>query len=154
MSGSMPDSPEDVTRFALIARGLGTRPSTAGVWPIYAEYLPDGEGVPDNLICVYGSKPKMQGRIQATGEMQLHFGIQILLRVLNPSAGKTLMNTIQQDLDTFFNNTQVTHPISTHVYLIHAFTRTTGVLSLGKESPNSQRSLFSINALASIRLVS
>ena len=37
-------------------------------------------------------------------------------------------------------------------YLVHALTRQGGILPLGKDSPSSHRSLFTLNAIVALRL--
>ena len=152
MSGALRHNPADIIRYFLIAKGVGVRPSAGGEWPVYADFIPDGPNIPDEVLCVFDTKPKTQGRIQVTGEVQEFYGINIQIRCKVPSEGKYLGSQIIPVLDTNKNIT-VTHPDTANTYLISAITRKSGVLGLGKESSGALRNLFSINAIASIRQV-
>ena len=146
----MNHSPKRVIHQLLIDLNLGDDPEdTTPVWPIYYSVLPDG---PNNAICVYDTENRMEGREMVTGESQEHYGIQIAIRAENEDVGTSKGRAITESLDTEVFRELVT--VQGAVYLVQSVGRTTGVLNLGREAPQTDRRRFSINALASITLLS
>lgn len=146
MSGSLTHSPADIIRNLLVNLGLGTTPSAAGSWPVYAEREPDA---PDSVITVYNTAGRKDGRVQVGGEVQEHHGFQVRIRAANPVTGYTKAQAIAIALDETVYQDTVT--ISAATYLVHAVSRVGSVLALGKETPTSKRNLFTINAVAALR---
>lgn len=148
----MTNSPADVVRFALIALGGGSLPSSASDWPIGWAQEDD---TPDNFITVYDTSGIVEGRIQNDGEVPEHPGIQIRVRSYDPTAAWLKINSLAELLDKSINNTIVhcMDPIGTgsSSYLLNAATRKGTVLSLGRDAPNTKRALFTVNYTVTLR---
>jgi hypothetical protein len=149
MSGALDHSPADVVRRLLIDMSLGTLPSSSGSWPVFATMEPT---TPDNAITVYDTTSTKDGRLQVSGQMQEHYGIQIRIRSANPVDGYVKASAIAVAVDETAYQNSVS--ISSSVYLVHALSRTGGVLALGKEVPDSKRNIFTINVLVDLRKTS
>lgn len=146
MSGSLTHSPADIVRKLLIDLGLGTTPSAAGAWPVHTAHEPNE---PDSAITVIGASPRDNGRVMIDGERQEKPGFQVRVRDANYSNGATKARAIAIALDESVNLTSVT--IGSSVYLVQSISRTSGILPFGEEKPESRRSIFTINAVASLR---
>lgn len=146
MPGILLHQPASILRTLLVSLGVGANPSPTAVWPIQDTSEPDA---PDNSITIYDTQGRTQGRIQFTGETQEIHGIQIRIRAASSTVGWAKARSIARVLDVEILRNLVT--VEGSVYLVQAVTRTSDVLSLGKETPNSKRSVFTINALMSVR---
>lgn len=146
MTGSLTHSPADVVRQLLIDLGHGTIPSGGGSWPVFVSQEPNS---PDSVITVYDTTERQDGRTMVDGERQEHEGIQVRIRDPDHAGGYTKAHAIAIALDTFASPTSVT--IGSSVYQLWAATRVSGPIALGKETPNSKRNLFTINATVTLR---
>jgi len=146
MPGSLDHSPADVLRRVLIALGVGTDPALGGSWPIFAAGEPDK---PDSAITVYDTTGTQQGRTHTDGEVQEHHGVQVRIRAASHSAGYAKARDVATALDRDLYQEIAT--LGAARYMIHAATRTSDVLTLGRESPTSKRTLFTLNAVLSVR---
>lgn len=146
MSGSLTHSPAEVVRQLLVDLSLGTLPSAGGSWPICATQELDS---PDNAMTVYDTSGRLDGRTMTDGEQQEHYGFQVRVRSATHEAGHAKANAIAVALDQSVLLEVVT--VETSVYLVQAVSRTTNVLPIGKETGLSKRSLFTINAVVSLR---
>lgn len=147
MPGPLTHSPADVVRRLLIGLGLGNDPP-AEPWPMYVGGEPT---VPDNVITLYDMLPRLHGREMVTGERQLHHGVMVRVRGTDYNVAYAKANAIAVALDEGVYQETVT--ISPSRYLVHAADRTGDVLALNKESFETKRSLFTVNALVSLRQV-
>lgn len=148
-AGPLLHSPADILRWLLVQLGLGTDPGNAGSWPVYCSSEPHA---PDNCITTYDTEQRGDGRSQISGEMFQHYGVQIRIRSVDHPTGYVKANALANALDQSVYQEVVT--VSGTRYLIHAVSRSSAVLPLGKEVPASKRSLFTINLLVSLRLLS
>ena len=152
---SLTHSPADVLRYALINAGGGSLPSSGSSWPIGC--WQENE-TPDNVITLYDTSGNLDGRFQTDGEMQEHPGIQIRVRSANPLDGNTKIRQLMEIVDKGIRLTTVMieNPIGTAVstYVIYAVTRIGTVLSIGKDTPQTKRSLFTVNMIISLRQTS
>lgn len=148
---SLQHSPADITRRALILLGLGTLPTSNGIWPVSAESEPDA---PDECVTVYTTVGKDHGRTMIDGEMQQHYGIQIRVRSRTPTVGWVKADTVATTIAARNQVYDLTVVIESSVYLVHCFANIGDVLPLGKEAPTSKRNLFTINALLSVKQIS
>lgn len=157
MSGALTHSPADVLRRVLIALGLGTDPDAEplGLWPIYAAAQPD---TPDNVITLYDTVSVLQGRAMVTGEVMEQHGVQVRVRAATHDLGyqKARAVVVAMDESVYQESVTLDDPgvgTAASSYLVHAVSRRGGILALGKELPASKRSLFTVNALVSVREV-
>lgn len=152
MSGSLSHMPSDIILQLLVDKGDGTLPSANGIWPVFSTREPDK---PDSIITIYDTTSKLEGRDHTSGEMVEHYGIQFRIRAADPNDGWRKANAIKTTIDTNTLRTVVsiadTTGTATSSYRIQAITRTSGILSLGKEqSGKVKRNIFTINAIAAI----
>jgi len=147
MSGTLTHSPAQVLRELLIAFGQGTDPDDDLTWPVYADKKPEN---PDNLIVVFNSTGKVEGRTMNDGEVQEKHGCRVVIRHTDTEAGYTKAKGIQQLLDKEVYQEIVTH--SGVDYLIHSISRSEDVANLGHE-PGNRRLLFSFNCLINLRQI-
>lgn len=149
------NSPADVIRWALINAGGGTLPSAGGDWPIAAWQESD---TPDNFVTLYDTSGTLDGRVHNDGEIQEHPGIQIRVRSGNPNDGNEKIRQLIDICDKQFRNTLVTCPnlvgVGTTLYLVYAMTRKGTVLSLGKDTPQTKRALYTVNYIVSLKQLS
>jgi len=146
MSGALNHSPADIVRYLLIDLSQGTLPSDSDSWPIHVAREPD---TPDSVITVFDTSGRLDGRAQVSGEMLEHYGIQVRVRDTNPVEGFAKAQDIAIALDQTAYQDTIT--INSDTYLVHAVSRTGGILGLGKETPTSKRNLFTINAVVELR---
>lgn len=144
MSLSFLHSPADVIRWLLISLGLGTDPLANNLWPIVVDDEPE---LPDNVLTIYDTTARDDGRAMIDGESWHHMGFQVRIRSRDFTAGYVKADAIQVALDEQVYQNTVS--IGTARYLVDCITGTT-LIRLGKELPASKRSLFTINALAPI----
>jgi hypothetical protein len=139
----------DPVRETIIAIELGTDPDRNRPWPVYVNEMPEE---PDNCIVVLDTDGILNGRFQVDGQVQEQFGIQITVRSPDFSTGRNKARELAIALDEDVYDQSVVVEGST--YLVHALSRKSSVLPIGRESENSQRQLFTINFTASIRKTS
>lgn len=141
----MNHSPADIVRTLLIAKGVGTDPDSANpVWPIFADREPTS---PDNVITVYNTPGRYNGRVMQ-GEVQGPEGIQVRIRAANSAKGWLKADEVHTMMAEGVLRDIVT--IGAARYLVQAISRIGDVLPLGKESPTSQRNIFTINAVVTV----
>jgi hypothetical protein len=147
MSLPLLHSPADLIRHALIALGLGSDPLLGGQWPVYATNEPS---MPDNCITVYDTAAQGDGRAMVDGESFEHRGIQVRVRGADHATGYVKTYAIRRSLDEDLYGMLLT--LSGATYELYNIARST-ILVLGKDTPNTKRSLFTINmTLATYRL--
>jgi len=144
MSTRLSHTPADIIRWLLIDLGVGTEPEDEGDWPIYAGNEPN---LPDPLIIVYDTSGITQGRIQRTGETVEHHGIQFQIRGVDYPTTWTKADELRQVIDEQVKYSKLT--VDDSKYTIHAITRQSGPIALGKEQ-GTHRFLFTLNAIVSL----
>lgn len=152
MSGALLHSPADVIRWLIIGLGGGTNPDLNLAWPVRATREAD---LPDNCITVYDTTGRDDGRTMTEGERIEHPGILIRIRSSKPKEGFVKAKAIATLLDESVRMNSVA--IDSSHYLIENVSRTGNVIPLGpapKDLPNSERSLFTINAVVKLRQLS
>jgi hypothetical protein len=122
-------------------------PSLNQAWPIAVGREQDP---PDNVITIYNTTDKDEGRSSIDGEMAVHYGIQVRVRsdASNSELGYNKLNSILTAIDEEIY--RVTVVIGSSTYLVESFSRTSGILSLGTEVGATKRYLFTLNALATL----
>lgn len=148
VTGRLDDGAASISAQMLIDAGLGTAPSAAQAWPIYISSEPEK---PDNCIVIFDTAAVDQGRYMKGGKRVERKGFQFLVRSADYETGYLKAHALAVALDESIRNTTVT--IGPTTYDIAAFSRTSGVLHLGRDKDNSRREHFSINATASINQV-
>lgn len=151
MPGPMDHSPANVLQRLLVGLSLGVLPSAGSgslTWPIYCSLEPDE---PDNCITVEDQQGRLQGRVQISGEFQGQEGWSIRVRSALYPIGYEKANDIVVSIDQVLRQTVT---IGADIYLVQSLTRTTDVIPLRRNVPESSRSLFTINGLISVRKTS
>ncbi len=140
--------PSEIICHLLVDLGLASNPDEGEAsWPVYREQFPDR---PNNAICVFSVEGVKQGRTQIDGEVQLQRGISITVRSAGKDSGERKARKIHTKFDSeVYRNIVIVDSAS---YLVEAISNLGDVLPLGKE-PESDRSLFIINAIATISVV-
>lgn len=139
-------SPADIVRWLLISQGKGTDPEDGLAWPIFTN---NEHSTPDNCITTYDTSGILDGRIQSSGEMTEHFGFQIRVRSQSHNVGWRKINDLKTQIDQGIKLDTIV--INSSSYLVESITRSGGILALGKESPTSQRLVFTLNAIVALR---
>ncbi len=146
MPGALDHSPASIVRTLLVSLSQGVDPPATSGWTIQDTSEPDQ---PDDTITVYDTAGRKQGRSQIDGETFEIHGLQIRVRAANSVTGWAKARALAIVVDTSVYRNSVT--IGASQYLVQHISRTGDVLSLGKETPNSKRSIFTLNALISVR---
>jgi len=150
MSGSLSHSQAKVIQyllFDLTAAGCSD-PRDNTTWPVFAYNEPDK---PDDCVTIYDTTGIHQGKTQFDGEVQERHGIQIRVRSMNGKTGRTKARAIIVALDPIKQRTVSVEAEAT--YTICSISRTSDVLSLGKEQ-ETDRNLFTVNCTVAFRQVS
>lgn len=138
MPQTLTHSPAQIVRQLLIDLGLGT---ASGDWPVFYAMEPNA---PDNVLTVFDTTGTDDGRSMVTGELFGHDGFQVRVRAKDHATGWLKADAIQTDFAESVSLRQVT--VDSSSYLIHAITRIGNVLALGRQTPQSMRSIFTLNA--------
>jgi hypothetical protein len=148
MPGHLDHSPADVLRYLMIAHNLGSigvGPTTDD-WRIFVDNEPDS---PDNVVTVYNTTSRPQGRHQTDGEIQEMHGVQIRVRSQLSKEGYAKARSIAIELDEGTYRENVT--IDSAVYCFHSFTRIGDIISIGKDAPTpTKRNVHVFNGLLTL----
>lgn len=139
-------SPADLVSRLLIGLGLASEPDGTGAWPVSVDDEPFS---PDNVLTVYNTAGIDAGRIMVDGEAQLFHGFQVRLRATDNQTGWAKLYAIRNALARESRDRTVDADSAT--YVINSVSRIGPVLSLGIDAGNSSRTLFTLNALLSVR---
>lgn len=143
-------SPADILRYALVALGVGTLPDDVDEWPIAVDTEPDE---PESVITIKDTVGMNDGRVMFNGAQQLHPGVQVRIRAPKHNNGGWLKaDSIRKAMNESVYQEEVT--IDSKRYLLHCCSNVSQVIPLGKDVPRSKRSIFTINALVSVRALS
>lgn len=127
----------------LISKNKATRASVNQAWPITYNNMPN---LPDNMLTLYDTLGRMDGRLMQDGKRITHPGILLRVRNLNGNEGFDKAREIAEFFDSVAGDS-VTFDSKT--YKIHNISRTSDVIPLGQEAGKS-RSLFTVNAVVTI----
>ncbi len=144
MSVYLHHSPARILAQALIQLGLGSNPTLAAAWPVYATYEP---AHPDDVISTYDSVGINHGRTMYDGENQEHPGVMIRIRSTTQQVGYLKGSSIQEALAILY---QYNVSIDGTTYVIHSFNRSIPLTWNGKEYPEGARSIHTIDGRLSI----
>lgn len=144
MPGTLTHSPAQIIKKLMVDMGLGLEPPNVP-WPIYYSSEPDA---PDSVITVYDTQGLTGQRANPDGERSEFHGIQVRVRAANHGNGflKGRAIAVAFDQDVYLESVT----IGAATYMVQAITRTSDVLVLGKDTPTSKRSLFTLNAVCSL----
>jgi hypothetical protein len=148
MSGMLTHSAANIVRQLLTNLGETTAPADNANWSGFYSFEPEER---DRVVTVFDTAGILRGRTHVDGETQVHYGLQVRIRSEEYGTGYTKAEEIAVALDTQTHLSTVV--IGSTTYTVYAFTRLGTVLAIGREAPNSKRSIFTINGLASITQV-
>ena len=132
MSSSLAHSPAEIVQQLLLDRGLATDPELDGAWPAFVSKLPSR---PDEALACVDVSGSMHGRLQYNGKVPCHYGVQLILRSRDASAGYVKLNNIAVSLTQQL--VRQTVAVYTTDYLVQSVIQASEVLALGRESPFS-----------------
>lgn len=142
-------SPADIVSRAIIANGGGSDPGPPDAdWPVNVSKEAD---MPDNALTVYNTTGMDDGRSNPDAERMQHYGIQVRVRATSHPAASAKAYAIAILLDEVYTQTI---DIGSSSYLLHSVNRVGPPVDVGKETPTSKRSIYTINALAALRIIS
>ncbi len=151
MPRTLDDSPAKIVRKLLLDMDEGVDPEfttgkyTGDPWPAFYGAEPP---IPDNVLVVNDTTGHRDG-VTFDGEIQEHFGFQIMVRSIDHDTGWAKAHALRAALSETV--LQVTVLVGSNVYLIPAIVNMGQVMNMGKESQTSKRSLFTVNAELSVR---
>ena len=141
-------SPADVARWLLVGLGLGSDPSLSQPWPAYI----DEPDAPDSILWLDDTAGRIDGRLMPTGEVEVHKGL--ILKVRDPLK-KVAYQKIAAVVAGLLETTTATYPrtvaIGSNSYCVYNLTLTSDVMTMGKETSSSKRSLYSANFVIKVR---
>ena len=142
-------SPSDVLAQLLIRVGQASdwlssgRPE--GEWPVSAGMEPDS---PDSVITIYDTEGVGGVRDHITGVPDGPLGFQVRVRSTTHRYAWSKASAVYKYLSETLYRQGVS--IGDRYYLVHSCDLFGDILSLGKESPNSQRSIVVFNATVNL----
>lgn len=147
MPGPILDPVSKIIAAVLVATGGGADASLTplGTWPVYYSEEPTD---PDSLIAVADTAP-VSGDRTFDGEVHERQGVMIRVRCSDPDLGYAKADALKTLIDALAPN--AAYLVGTNRYLIRTVTRTTGVTSVGRTVPLSDRLAWTINALVNLR---
>lgn len=146
-------SPAQILRQLLVDLGYCTEPSLSAAWPGFVTTIPN---TPDGAICVYDTAGVDHGRRMSDGARIERYGCQILVRAARHPTGYAKAQSIALALDQeiYRETVEMDDDDGTATYFVNTIKRTNPVFSIGQDTPQSKRKLFTINLTAAIRRIS
>lgn len=135
--------PSRILRQLLIDANLAS--GGGAVWPAF--YTGEGD-LPDKCIVLTDTVGVVDDE-DMHGNIDEHYGFQLMVRSAVPDDGWLKIDALRQYLAGSVYDTWVT--VGASAYVVHALAKLSAVNSLGKDRPNSNRSMFTVNGLASIK---
>lgn len=151
MTPALIHSPADIIRQLLIDIGQGIDVDNVNVntsWQVFASGEPSS---PDNCLAVTDTSWQDDGRSMINGEEWYHYGAQIRVRAVDHPTGFVKTNAVSKALAESVYLRQV--DVDGTPYLVHCFSRLT-IIDLGKNVPQTKRTLFTLNVLVTLRRLS
>ncbi len=150
-SSTLVASPAEILRQLLIDLSIGSDPTpwatgTGTTWPAFASNEPSS---PDDCLTTYDTLGQDDGQSMIDGELWAHLGLQLRIRSTDHPTGWQKANAARVALSQSVHLRAVT--ISPNSYLVWAVTKIGQILAIGKQSPASKRSLFTLNMQMAVR---
>lgn len=149
MSGRLNHPPAEIVQQLIVDYGLGILGGEEGAWPVYSGMMPDGETDPSEVIAVFGTDGKLEGREHVEQEMEEKYGVQVRTRSKDTGNGYVKCKAISDMFDTKVYRREVV--MGTDVYLIQSILRTSMVIDMGAD-PVSRRRNWSVNAIVTMKM--
>ncbi len=139
-------SPERILQEVLIGLGLGSDPDDVDVWPISAPTEPDS---PDECITVQEYTGIETGSNALSGQMYVHYGLQVRIRARDDGTGPVKAHAIFKALNQSINAYAVS--IEDSLYCVDSVTTSGTVNRLGYLRPENRLLLYTVNCTADIK---
>jgi hypothetical protein len=138
-------------RQILIEEHFVSDDSTAN-WYCTISYLPDGQGVRDNIVTITDTEGSKDGRIMRTGEVIIHPGFQIRVRCTDYNLGYSKILAIGCFLDTLVNRIVSISDGGDKIETLKvtAVSKQSGIMPMGLESAG-RRYHFSLNYTGTVK---
>lgn len=151
MAGPLSHSPAEINAELLRQWDVPSTP-----WVYYDSNEPDASAVGDEIVTMYDTEGMEDGRAMIDGELWNHWGIQARIRSSEHTDGWLHANAIRNFWATQINQAVVAMKdkdgnLDGSRYLIWCIAHIGPVLALGKNVPNTKRSIFTVNAISAIR---
>jgi Bacteriophage minor capsid protein len=130
----------------LVDIGQGSGPGGSGVWPVFTSAIPDA---PDEVLAVWDTTGISDGRFNATGNLEQHYGVQITVRSTDHPRGWLKAAQVRAALSAVLDQTVT---VGGNAFRLPAVTRLDPVLVVGRDKPNSNRTLFTLNPTFALHL--
>lgn len=144
------NSPAEIVQALLVVLGQGTNPLVGSIasnsaWPVYATSEPNE---PDNCITVYDTTNQTDMRAMWDGSYSRHYGVQVRVRSVDHPTGHQKIHAIGTALAQNVGGRAGSIVVScgANTYTVLAMAKIGGTIYLGKDTPRSKRSLFTLNA--------
>lgn len=151
--GPLNHSPADIIRQLIVDLGLGDD-ENGDEWATFDNSDPPS---PDEVIVVHDTEGRDHGRSHYDGRRHVHHGFLVRVRSLDHESGYKKSKEIAIAFDETVYDNEVAIPDLTgtteSVYVVHSITRPNDIFVLGTEETSSKRHRFSINCLATIRML-
>lgn len=128
---------------------LVTKPSNEQNWTLYISAMPSRQGVKDKIISIYDTTGLVDQRLPDNFTVE-HYGISLQVRAFDYNTAYRKVERIQRALLNLHNEVISIEKAS---YRINSISKTTPITSLGVESDNKRRFLFSSNYLMSMTIL-
>jgi hypothetical protein len=128
--------------------GSMTSPDEGDSWPLFLNYLPDGDDVETNCGAIYDTAGLNELR-SMNGDIPEHPGVQIRIRSNDCDIAYAKIEDITRDLDKIVN---ASVSLGDNQYQIQNASRTSPIIPLGIEIGTTKRRFsFTVNYLLTIR---
>lgn len=149
-------TPAQILDVILREDGVVSDPALGGDWPARVSNMPDGVGIPNDVVALYDTPGINDGRDMRTGEVFVHHGVEIMVRSLVYLDG---WRKIWAAAWAFEKVAMRSVTVGGGVFLVWNITRTTEPASLGTEEGDEtekrpgirRRELFSANFIVTVR---
>lgn len=149
--GPLANSPADILAHLLADLDQGVVPMDGvtyanGDWPIYVAGEPSA---PDDVVTLYDTTGRQQGRDMVFGQVFEHHGVQVRVRATDHEAAYVKCRELAVKMDTGIYQDGVT--VGANRYVVQCVDRQSDCFSLGRNAPTDNRRLFTVNVMVVVR---
>jgi hypothetical protein len=137
-------SPAHILYRHLVACEVVSAPDAGRDWPATYTSMPDA---PDNVVCIYNTTGRHDGRLMGTGEVIEHPAIMCKVRAGRDADAYARASLIADILDKI---KQAAVAIDGKNYTIESVSRPTPIIQLGQEE-GGRRFAYTVNAYLTVR---
>lgn len=125
----MTHSPAEIIRQLLLELGYVTLPESSEDWPCYVSSMPQGEGVPNDVVCVTDTAGVQRTRT-LNGRNHVAYGIQVRSRSLDYSSAYQRVSQIAEEFESVHRKFIM---VGDTVYWIDAIYQSGPAISMGQD---------------------